>query len=478
MNVVLKIMAPVLILAAGVVGLQIFGQKPEVPTEDATSGDGAVPVVTADVTDWTGPFNISVDGEAVTYRVVTVGAEVEGRIVRKAEIARGGTHVQQGDVLFEIDSTNYQLEIDRLKAELLQADEELNTIRVDRENTAELVTLAEEDWQLQQKQLARMKELLSRKTANDTEVETAMKQELTSRNSLQNLRNQQRTLAQQLKTKEANKALVLAQLERANVDLRRCRVVSPLEGRIVADVVEEGDYIQPGEQLVQISDGSRMEIKTKLRGEELAWIWQQNLAPEQPNDPHGRQDPLNLPEVACEVGFEFEGVETIWDGYIARIEGTGIDRDTRTFPCRVLVEQPEVSRVSDSAGTRATLSPPTLLSGMFVTVRIPVESPLPLLQIPLEAVRPGGRMWVYRNGQLNIVSVSLAHVDGEIALIRRAGSDLEAGDQVITSPLASVREGMSVSPVDTSAETGQPAAEPGGNEPGDTDKSLPAEAAE
>ena len=207
----------------------------------------------------------------------------------------------------------------------------------------------------------------------------------------------------------------------------------------MADEVEQGDYIKPGEVLIHISDGSRMEVKTQLRSEELAWVWQQQVDGRRVST--GIDDPLNIPKVPCEVGFRFEGVETIWDGHLARLEGTGIDRDTRMFPCRVLVEKPRETRFNDSVAG-ATISPPTLLSGMFVTVRIPVESPLPLLQLPLEAVRPGGHLWVMRDSRLKTLEVSLAHVEDEIALIRKDGSGLIEGDRVIVSPLASVRDGM------------------------------------
>jgi len=449
-NIVQNIVISVLILASGVAGLFVLGKKPEVPVQEAAVGDQAVAVVTAKVSDWNQPFDIDLDGEAVTYRVVTVGAEVAGRIVFKSEVARGGTYIQKGALLFEIDDTNYRLEVDRLNAQLAQIDEELKGIEVDLSNADELLKLASEDLQLQKNQLARMNKLKTRGTANETEVETAMKQELMARNAAQTLRNQRSTLAQQMNTMQASRTLFETQLEKAEQDLARCKVVSPLEGRIVDDAVEEGDYIKEGELLVHISDGSRMEIKTKLRAEELAWVWQQHAIQDNRREIEGvaalvSLDPLNLPKIPCEVAYEFEGIETIWDGYIARIEGTGIDRETRTFPCRVLVEEPRKTRFDDSAGGRAAMSPPTLLSGMFVTVRIPVESPLPLLRLPTEAVRPGGQLWAARNGQLDILDVSLVHVEDNMALIRRDGSGLVDGDRVIISPLASVKEGMPIS---------------------------------
>lgn len=434
-----------LILAGSIAGFVVLGQKPEVPTQEVADAKAAVEVITARVTKWDQPFNINVDGEAATYRIVTVGSEVVGRITSKSVESRSGTFVTEGTLLFEVDSTNYQLRIDQLKAQLSQIDEELKAIDVDLHSTAEMLTLAEEDRNLQAKQLSRMKELQTRRTANESEVEQAMKQELAARNSLQTLRNRKNSETQQRNTKLAGRKLIEAELARAEVDLKRCKVFSPLNGRIVDDVVEEGDYVKEGDPLVHISDSSRMEIKTKLRAEEVAWVWQQHadLSPNSEGSLHST-DPLNLPRISCEIGYEFEGLETIWDGRIARIEGTGIDRDTRTFPCRILVEEPQKTRFNESAGGHASISPPTLLSGMFVNVRIPVESPVPLLRLPMESIRPGGQVWVNRDGVMDILQVRIANVQDSNALIRATGSQLHEGDRVIVSPLTSVRQGMKI----------------------------------
>jgi hypothetical protein len=108
------------------------------------------------------------------------------------------------------------------------------------------------------------------------------------------------------------------------------------------------------------------------------------------------------------------------------------------------------------------VSPPTLLSGMYVTVRIPIDSPVQLLQVPAESIRPGGQIWVVRDGKLKVVSISLVRVDGDLALVRRDEETLKAQDVVIVSPLASVTDGMpvtvasdlkTITPAPVSAET-------------------------
>ncbi|MCA9035002.1 MAG: HlyD family efflux transporter periplasmic adaptor subunit [Planctomycetaceae bacterium] len=444
-SIVVNVIGAVLILGLGIAGFKVFGKPPVVPSDNSKQ-DGAntpVDVMTQEARLWDAPFDITTDGEAATYRVLTVGAEVTGRILAKPETTRSGTFVPEGTLLFEIDPLNYELEINRLTARLLQAQEELNAIDVDIANTRSLKQLTEEDVRVQSGQLKRLRSLFDRGATTENEVDVAIRNELVARNAMQTQVNQLTTLEQQKKTRAAAVELVTAELARAKTDLKRCRVLAPISGRIVDDVVEEGDYVKPGDLLVHISDSERMEVKCSLQAEEVAWIWQQNTI----TDPTtSGPDPFAAPQVPCEVIFEFQGAETIWDGVLSRYEGTGMDRQTRMFPCRILVDEPTKTRVEDSLGG-AAVSPPTLLSGMYVTVRIPVSSPTPLLQIPAEAIRPGELLWVVRDNKLHITPIRLVNVADDVALILQQGEAVNPGDRIIVSPLPSVKDGMPVQEV-------------------------------
>ena len=448
MKRVRSILIPIVIVAVGIIGLMKLGQPPEVPKDNGPPEVQAVLIEVDTVTAWNDPIHVMTDGEATTYKIVTLSSEVAGRIKSKPDESRGGMYVIKDQPLFEVDSTNYQLDAQRLEVQLEQCVQDQESTRINIANTSEMIKLAKEDLALQDKQLERLKALKLRQTANDQEVEDAMKNQLSSRNTLQSLQNQKRSLEQQIKTQAAGAKVVQSELNRVTEDLKRCVVTSPLTGRMIDDLVETGDYVQVGDDLAHISDASRMEIRTKLRREQLAWIWLQHQISKNPlssaEEPTVSEDPLNLPPVACEVTYEFEGVETIWDGYIARLEGTGIDRDTRTFPCRVIVEEPKKTRVRAGDEGKLAVRPPGLLSGMYVTVRIPVESPHPLLRVPVEAVRPGGQIWVKRGKQLKIISAKPAYTFENHALLRAAECDLAVGDEVIVSPLASVTNDLQV----------------------------------
>ena len=76
-----RIVAPLVILAAGVGGFVVFGRKPQVAKEIP---ERPTPhVVTETVTAASGGFRISVDGVAVPFRQGTVAAGAAGRVIDK-----------------------------------------------------------------------------------------------------------------------------------------------------------------------------------------------------------------------------------------------------------------------------------------------------------------------------------------------------------------------------------------------------------
>ena len=439
------------IIGAGVGGFLLFGKAPKVAQIEDTTDDHVL-VRTAPVTEYSEPLIIDMDGEANAWRVISVGAQVKGQISHKSPAARNGMFVEQGVLLFEIDPTSYELEVERLEAQLNQTDEETRSVEVDMLNSRDLIVLAESDWKLQDKQLKRIQAARKRGSTSESDVDATARQEITARSALQTLRNSLRSQQQMLKQKQATHKLVAAQLKQAKLDWDRCQVFAPLSGRIVDDIVEQGDFIKDGEPLIHISDSSQMEVKCSLRSDDLRWVLQHvrnsavtaELTAIEEKPDRIVIDPLSMPPVPCEVAYDFEGTEFIWKGVLSRFEGTGMDRDTRTFPCRVTVPEPSLYCVSDSPVSRTVVAPPALLSGMFVTVRIPISVSAGLLRVPVEAVRPGGRLWVVRNNVLRVRQVSVARSQADQVLVEMEGTDLAHGDEVVISPLVSVRDGMPV----------------------------------
>jgi len=446
-----RIGLPLLIVAMGIGGFLVFGQRPTLPPREET-GSTAPLVETTQVRSFDKKLPIEVSGVAIPYRQVKLSAEVPGRITRKESKSRAGSYVHQNDFLLQIDPTDYDLEVARLQSELTQADEDTRATDIDISNTRSLIDLARRDLVLQRKDLTRREKLRATRVISENDLDDARRLELAKQNALQTLQNQLAAYTQRKRTLKAARERVHVQLQRAQADRKRTGVVSPVSGTVVADYVEQGSFVKKGDPLFLLNETSRMEVKCSLRIDQLYWLWMQHGAAERQNRsrPETR---FELPNTKVDVVFRLHGVEYIWDGVLSRYEGTGLDVQTRMIPCRVRIDAP--TRVRTAAdGPRSGEPPsggfslPTLFSGMFVTIRIPIAPAVPLLAIPAVAVRPGGQVWVVRKGTLRLVIVKVILTTGETAVVRQpAGGELRSGDKVVTSPLSSIRTGMPVTEV-------------------------------
>ena len=105
---------PFIILVVGVVGsLGLSALREEPPS---TSSEPLAPLVSvAPVEQCEDGFKISVDGQVIPYREVSLAARVAGQIVMKSPQALAGNYVREGALLFEIDPSDYELEAQRLR---------------------------------------------------------------------------------------------------------------------------------------------------------------------------------------------------------------------------------------------------------------------------------------------------------------------------------------------------------------------------
>ena len=149
------------------------------------------------------------DGTVRAY-VVTMAPEVAGRIV-KLTVA-DNQFVHKGDTLFEIDPADYQIALDQAKA---QAQRDGATLDYARENQSRQARLANEGW-----------------------ASTDVYQQTTS------------TLHQS----EGIIALDKAAIAKAELDLSRTVIRSPVNGYVTNLLAQLGDYATVGQKLISIVD--------------------------------------------------------------------------------------------------------------------------------------------------------------------------------------------------------------------------------
>lgn len=442
MNVIRAVLGwllPVLILGAAVTAFMFLGSQKPPPRREAAAPT-AVAVQTTPLQKMAGRIEIDADGVVVPLREVTLAAEVPGRVLRKSEACRAGQSVTAGDVLFEIDPRDYQLEVQRLEGEVRQAALNIEEIDEELAQNASSTDLSRRQVDLASREVSRLDTLKANRIVTETEHERALREELTVTNALTMLQGQKRVLTKRRERFTEAESLASTMLERAKLDLSRTQVLAPMDGVVVEDKVEQDSFVSKGTPLVMLEDTSAVEVKTSLRMDELAQVWGGRPAD---GDGLGAHD---LPDAPARVVFTMGDRTYEWDGVLSRQEGRGLDEKTRTLPCRVLVANPaDVKAIDRYGATMATLppeAPRSLLRGMFVDVLVQVSVPQSLVAVPQEAVRPSGEMFLMRNDKLVIVRLRPFHSGGGLIAFNEADSGLLPTDRIVTSQLANPREGM------------------------------------
>ncbi len=440
---VLRIMLPVVILVLAGGGYYVLASRKQPPKlEDPKNNSPLVETVT--VQDHAEGLDIEVDGLVVPYREITLSAEVDGRVTRKAEDCRSGNYVEQGDLLLEIDSQDYEIEKRRLEEELEQAVNSIKELEVEIANTEALVKLAEEELEIQHEESERLAQLFKDNIVTESDIDQTRRAELIAKTAVLSLRNQlhlKNTSRARLKSVEDRVAVLMDKVE---LDLSRTKITAPVSGMVVADSVEKDSYVRKGTELITIEDTSAVEVKCSLRVEELAWVWESVPRKVGPKEQADMSLDYEIPETPVTVVYRLGGRDYEWSGSLRRYDGIGLDETTRTVPCRIVVDDPTGGRQNGLASENDQGRPPALVRGMFVTVRIHVGGQSGLLSVPERAVRPGGRIWLVEDGKMNLLPVSIAGILDSRVLIRAGDQHPRVGDKVIVSPLPFAASGMAV----------------------------------
>lgn len=238
---------------------------------------------------------------------------------------------------------------------------------------------------------------------------------------------------------ETNRALVLrepqfasiraevsaaeAAVEKAKLDLERTRVFAPFDAQILSRSVNVGSQVGPGDELARLVGVEEYWIRASVPVRSLRWV--------QFPGSEDQGSPVTLRNA------DAWGPSAERRGRVSRMVGT-LDEQTRL--ARVLITVP------DPLG-RKTSAPPLIL-GTLMETEIegrPIED---VVRLNRQYVREGDTVWVMKDGKLEIRETEVVFRDAEHAYIREG---LESGDEVVTTTLATVAEGVGLRKMDDSS---------------------------
>jgi multidrug resistance efflux pump len=221
--------------------------------------------------------------------VVTMAPEVAGRIV---ELPVGDNkYVRKGDLLMEIDPTNYSIAVNQAEAAVQQAQANVQGIEAQmlvqqaqiRASQSQL-DVAQAALVFAQQQAARYQDLAQKgygSVQNAQQFTSQLhQQEAAVQTAAENLNQAQRQVetqkAQRLSA-EATLAQTKAQLHQAQVNLERTRILSPVDGYVTNLLAQLGDYVNVGVNAISIVDAHSFWVD--------GYFEETNLAPIRVGDP-------------------------------------------------------------------------------------------------------------------------------------------------------------------------------------------------
>lgn len=358
------------------------------------------------------PLFLEVDGTVVPFEEANVAAEVSGRILTKTEKCEAGSYVNQGDLLMEIDPEDYELEVQRLTQQKDQEYQRLVELDQQMLNSQRLIDVAEQDVEIQKKEIARLKALPDG-FASQSEIDQASRSQLSSRQQLVTLQNQLDLQKKQRSRIEASEKLATTQLRAAEVNLRRTKIVAPIDGIVVNEQADLNTFVTRGSPLFTIENTSKVEVSTSLRMDQLYWILDQNAA--ENIDPTSSYD---LPATEAIIEYQVTGRRGMvhrWKGRLLSYDGIGLDPRTRTVPIRVIVDEPSQSyEHQDESSAKQSKTP--LVRGMFVQVRLLIRPKTQLYVIPTKALQPGNRIYQFTPDETVLEPTRSENAQDSIAL--------------------------------------------------------------
>ncbi len=229
-----------------------------------------------------------------------------------------------------------------------------------------------------------------------------------------------------------------AAVERAILDLDRTEILAPFDAQILDRSVNVGSQVEPGDELGQLVGIDQYWVMAAVPIRNLRWVRFSS------DKQHGSEAILHNPDA---WGHEVHRV-----GRVERMIGS-LDEQTRLARVLVVVEDP--------LGLESDV-PPLILDSLL-KVEIAGKEIDDVVRLHREYVHDGDTVWVMKDGELEIRDTEIEFRDPEFAYI---SSGLETGDEVVTTTLATVANGVKLRKVDAPAVAED--AETEDTEPGDT----------
>jgi multidrug efflux system membrane fusion protein len=362
-----------LLLIAGAGAGWWFYSHPQAGPQPAArrgNGGGQVPVVAVPAVAGDVDIALNALGTVTSLATVTIRTQISGQLIRVAY--QEGQMVQKGDLLVEIDSRPYQLALTQAQGALQRDQAMLQSAELDLKRYQDLV-----------------------------KTNAIPRQQL----------DQQQALVLQ---DRGNVLTDQAQIDTQKLNITYCHIVSPVTGRVGLRLVDQGNYVTPG-------DVSGIAIITQLQPISVIFtVAEDNL----PQITKRLRANATLPVTA----FDRSGATKLAEGELRTLDNQ-IDTTTGTVKLRA-----EFANADES-----------LFPNQFVNIKLLVDVLHDATIVPTSAIQRGAPgTFVYLVNAENTVSVkpvTLGPTSGERVALQ---SGIAPGDRVVIDGADKLRNGARV----------------------------------
>lgn len=430
-------------LAIGVAGFLWMTQETETTAQPEPQARLAVRVMTV-----TGePVTVTATGygRVEAMRTWTAVSEVDGRIIDMVAGLAEGSIVDEGDVLVAVDRTDYELSIQKSKANIAAAEASLTELDRQEANSERSLEIEERSLLVAQAEFQRVTDLVARGAGTQASLDTAQRSLLGQETAVTNLQNTLALYPAQRASMEATLAVRKAELAEAERSLENTTIHAPFRGRVSEASAEVGQFIRTGEQLLSIEAMDAVEIVAAFQPNAFLPLVQTTLGRtlQQVSEVDASRvtEFLSQAGVTAVVRMDFGSFVAEYPADLVRFRGA-IDNETGTLGLAVRVADPFV------AGG-ATGRPP-LNVGSFVSVVLQSDPVSNLITIPRAVVQQGddGDAFVYladKEDTLTVAPIRLGASIGDKAIVL---DGVAVEDRVILSAPRPPIVGMPLEPID------------------------------
>lgn len=381
MRKVFKFILPLaLVVISIVVVIGLAGYAASQRPERKSDGEQAVLVETIEAVSTSLNFTVTSQGAVRPRTETTLVSEVSGKVVSVSPDFIAGGFFRKGDVLLQIDPSDYETALKRAEAALASRRAALADASARSEQ-------ALKDWRNLGRQ-GEPSDLVLRKP--------------------------------QLADAQANVQAAEADVDKARRDLQRTRITVPYDGLVRVKRVDVGQYVTPGTQLGVTFSVDTAEIRLPLSAADLQFL-------ELPSSTD--TDASHYPPVSLHA--EEAGISRRWEAQIIRTEGVLDDTS------RVLYA---VAQVTDPYGVLGQSTQPELRMGTFVRAEIQGRYLENAVVLPRYVLNADQTVLVANDERrLEIRQVTVARAEPREVYLT---AGIEGGEQVITTTLEAPIPGM------------------------------------